>query len=65
MIVLQRCSVFKPLSSSVQRLNSARSSVDASTDSTGWEALVGHSAKVVDAPKEARSPSVQHLHKLR
>jgi hypothetical protein len=45
MIVLQHCSVFKPLPSSVQRLNSARSSVDASTDSTDGEALVGHSAK--------------------
>jgi hypothetical protein len=49
MIVLQCCSVFKPLSTSVQRLNSACSSVDASTDSTGWEALVGHSAKLVEA----------------
>ena len=50
MIVLQRCSVFKPLPSSVQRLNSARSSVDASSDSTGWEALVGHLAKMLEAP---------------
>ena len=50
MIVLQRCSVFKPLPSSVQRLNIARSSVDASTDSTGWEVLVGHSAKIVEVP---------------
>jgi len=50
MIFLQRCSVFKPLSPSVQQLNSARSSVDASTDTTGWEALVGHSAKIVEAP---------------
>ena len=50
MIVLQRCSVFKSIPSSVQRLNSARSSVDASTDSTGWEALFSHSAKIVEAP---------------
>jgi hypothetical protein len=50
MIVLQRCSVFKRLPSSIQRLNSARSSVDASNDSTGWEVLVGHSATIVEAP---------------